>query len=391
MLNLLKSSRGITIIEVIVSAAMTMIVAVGIATMMTNSAQEQRKIILLDVLKNQKAKFEYVIRDQASWTVTLNSSANSAAIFTSLRNSSAVSTVGASYASPVKIALFDAAGYASMTTFLGPGETFGDGLTEKGAFCNTFSTVAGTDNCPISYRVMMGADCTGVSTSCANPQLKIVARLLYNPSSSGTLRNFANMIQAITGTDISDTVADGKYDASVKRTSASTNRSFRLYTSIASPAAGCATAGAGTCSTNIVAPIGAVHPQNWIEDYDTNSLVTASGTQNITFGETGYYSCTIAVPAFATTGFTARLRNTTGGSDIATASTTAGLWTQGMAVIDAKFNVTSTSDVYQVWQKCDALPGGSPSANNCTLGLATVYTVPATIMSMSCSKLDRSM
>jgi len=75
MLNFFKNNRGITLVEVLVSAGMTAIVSMGVATMMQNSMQEQRKAVLLDFLKSQKSKFEFLIRDQASWTQTIQSTA----------------------------------------------------------------------------------------------------------------------------------------------------------------------------------------------------------------------------------------------------------------------------------------------------------------------------
>jgi hypothetical protein len=395
MLNIFKNNRGITIVEVIVSAGMTAIVATGIATMMQNSATEQRKVVLLDTLKNQKQKFEYLVRDQASWTATVNNSNNSAALFNYIRSSSQVTVTGATYSSPIKVILTDAAGSWTMSNFLGPADTAGNGLTEKGQLCTNFSTVAGTDSCPISYRLLIGAECPASATTCGNPQLKVVARLVYSPSSSGTLDKFRALIQTISGSDIRDSVADGKYDASVKRTSSASNRSFRIH-ALWTPGVGatnCADGGGyGTCTT-----AAGVHPRTWSEDYDTNGLVdvTGGGGANIRFLETGFYGCTIAVPAFATKNFTATLRNiSSGGAIIATGTTNAGLWSLNTAVIEAKFMVTSTAHNYQVYQQCQEVAGGVGAAANCTLGfslLANYNATPQTVMSMSCYKLDRSM
>ena len=404
MLKIFMNNRGVTLIEVLVSAAMTAIVSLGIATMMQNSMKEQRKIVIMDTLKNQKQRFEFLIRDQAAWTQTVQNAANTPTLFNEIRSTSQITEVP--YSTPVKIILFDASGSSSSTTLLGPADTSGRGFTEKGAVCNGFdSTVGnGTDACPFSYKVMIGADCAA-GASCGSPQLKIVARLVYNPSPTGTLREYANLIQTISGTDISDTVSDGKYDASVKRTTSSVNRSFRIVAkhtpsgaptdcSAAPPAGG----GAGACSVGAWAthPVTAttVPGQGWSEDYDPNGLVTnPPASPNIRFTETGYYSCMISVPAFATQGFSISLYNSTSNTDIATGNTTAGLWAQATAIIDAKFNVTSTSHDFVIRQKCDALPGGTPSANNCTLGMSPSgsYAVAQVVVSMSCYKLDRSM
>jgi hypothetical protein len=394
MLKILKSKRGITIVEVIVSAGMTAIVATGIATMMSNSAMEQRKAVLLDTLKNNKQKFEFLIRDQASWTATLNNTNNSAAFFNYIRSASQVTVTGATYSSPIKIILTDAAGTWNMTNFLGPSDTSGNGLTEKGQLCTTFSTTAGTDACPISYRTLIGAECPASATTCGNPQLKIVARLVYNPGSTGTLHKFRELIQTITGSNIQDSTADGKYDASVKRTSSSANRSFRIVANATRTGVGpnwCTGGGYGSCTTSAT-----LHPLSWTEDYDLNGLVTAAGTQNVRFNETGFYGCTIAVPAFATKNFIATLRNAgAGGAVVATGTTNAGLWSLNTAIIEAKFNVTSTSHDYQIFQQCQEVPSGGTDAGiaNCSLGfsLSSAYGSSQTVMSWSCYKLDRSM
>ncbi|MBY0452981.1 MAG: hypothetical protein K2P92_08095, partial [Bdellovibrionaceae bacterium] len=77
---------------------------------------------------------------------------------------------------------------------------------------------------------------------------------------------------------------------------------------------------------------------------------------------------------------------------------TAGLWVQATAVIDAKFNVTSTATDYYIRQKCEATPVAPPpsvstEADNCTLGFgpASSYGSFVSIITISCYKMDRSM
>lgn len=404
MLKFFKNNRGVTLVEVLVSAGMTAIVSMGVATMMQNSMQEQRKVVMMDFLKSQKSKFEFLIRDQASWTNTVGSvTYNNLGIFNEIRANSSVTVVPST--APVKIVLLDAAGSPSGTQMLGPAETTGNGFTEKGVQCSTFNLAAGsgTDACPISYRTMISATCPS-GGSCANPQLKVVARLLYNPASTGTLNSFRSLISTVSPTtsiDISDTVNDGKYDAVVKRTSASVNRSFRVVVKWTPAAGGCASAGlggAGQCSS----AGSVVHPATTVDnslglglqkDYDPNNLVTLGNTAGtwgeIKFNETGYYGCMISVPAFATGGFTAFLH--TGATDVAYGSTTAGQWAQSSAIIDTKFNVTSTSAAYKIYEKCDNNQASSGAAY-CTLGMgASPYGGTPVLISMSCYKLDRSM
>ena len=42
-------------------------------------------------------------------------------------------------------------------------------------------------------------------------------------------------------------------------------------------------------------------------------------------------------------------------------------------ILDTKFNVQNTTDWYEIRQACDAVPGGTPSAANCSLGLTASY------------------
>lgn len=399
-MRILKSflnKKGVTLVEVMVSAAMTAIVSLGVATMMQNSFKEQRRIVLLDTLKNQKTKFESMIRDQAIWNATLNNAThNTETIFNQLRAASPVTEV--SYTTPVEYRLV----YTDNTlayNLLGPDDNTGThpGFTEKGQTCSTFSPATGNDDCPISYRLMIGADCT-TGTTCVNPQLKLVARLVFNPSSSGTLNSYRSFVAAVAGKDIRDNVTDSKYDAVVKRTATSVNRSFRIISRFTISSGGCAAAGGGTC-TNLSF---STHPRStangWYEDYDPHNLVTATegvGNASFSFNEMGYYGCVISAPAFATDLFTLGLvnftTNPTGSAPVGSAQVNAGKWSQATAVVDVKFSVNQTSNEFRVFQRCGDNLAAFPSAQNCTLGVYTDYYSTPTVISMSCYKIDRAM
>lgn len=404
-----NNNKGVGIIEVLIAAGLAAIVSVGIITMLQNMSIEQKKNILLTVLKEQKTRIEFLIRDQASWTQTINcsptstpvcSTYNSSALFNSLRASGSVAQVD--YTNPEKIILMDATGAVAMN-LLGPTDTTGNGFTETGGACAGFSTTTGTDSCPLSYRLLIGADCPGAAVSCSNPQLKIVARLLFSPSANGTLNRFRNLIAQVSGFSIEEppAIVDGRYDVVVKRTSSQINQFFVVsaYKSSAPPGAvtSCAVRGAGQCTTTP-----AIHPllttSGWTIDQNAYNLVSTSGP-NISFLDTGEYSCTIVVPAFATNGFSASLYKTSGApAVIAAATTVAGLWSQANVMIDAKFNVSSTADTYTIRQMCDAVPTasapfGDPTVGECSLGMVpfAVYgTINIKIISMTCNKLDRA-
>lgn len=411
MFNTVRNRRGMSLIEVLVSGAMTIIISMGVATMMQNSFKEQRRVVLLDTLRNQKVRIETMLRDQSIWNGTMNGNATAGIpIFQALKAGSETTTIP--LATPIKMQIFNADASIAYD-LLGPASMTGNGFTEKGTVCTTFNANpgSGNDECPFSYRVLLGAVCVSGSTAkCTNPQLKIVARLVFNPASNGSLANFVNLVSPVNTSSIADTIQDSKYDAVVKRTSTAVNRSFRIvsgFTPTGGAGTSCPTGGAGTCTTGVTPGLHSMTNRggvnNWRSDaavgaFDTYSLVTSSTTVNggFRFNETGFYGCLISVPAFATQGFTAYLY--AGATPVASSAITAGLWVQATAVIDAKFNVTSTSTDYFINQKCEAHPiAPAPSvateADNCTLGFgpASSYGSFVSIITVSCYKMDRSL
>jgi type II secretory pathway component PulJ len=392
MMKFLKNSKGLSVIEVLVAAGIGTVVSLGIATMIQNTMVEQKKTQLYATLGELKKRMTTMLQDPNSWRETLNGASNSGAVYVSMRSNSAVSEIA--YTSPVEIVIYDAAGNSAYDLFgtISSGTYSGSGFTLSGATCSTFSN-AGSDDCPISYKLLLAADCA-TGTSCTNPQLKIVARLMFNPSPTGPFQKFKGMlnIRDPLNNDITDGT-EGKYDVVVKRTATQINRYFRLATRVTGGSAGnCSTAGAGTCST--VASPGALHPHTatWTEVDDPYNLVSTS-SYSIVFANSGTYSCTFTVPAFATGGFRATLCRATGTTctnEIASAITTAGQWAMANAVINVKFNAVST-DQYRIFQRCDALPGGFPNADACTLGMNTSPYGTSDIVTANCFIVDTDM
>jgi type II secretory pathway pseudopilin PulG len=409
MLKQIMNTKGMSILEVMIAAGMAAIVSLGLATMMQNSMVEQKKSLLFNTLKEQKARIEFLLRDQNSWNQTVNCTNlttpacptyNSSAPFTTLRSNS--TTVSIPYATPVQYMIMDAAGALAMN-LLGPATMTGNGFTESGVACTTFNANAGAGNdaCPISYRLLIGATCPATG-SCVNPQLKLVGRLVFNPSPNGPLIRFKNLVPQVAGSSIADTVADGKYDAVVKRTASRVDRTFSLVSSVYGASAGCVTSGAGRCTegTLTVHPLPAQPANNYVIS-DTNGLVSATNA-GISFNENGLYSCLISVSAFATLGFTVDFTNISAnggaGVTVGSATTQAGYWAQTVAVMDIKFNVTQTvpgtPDVYVVRQMCEKTPVASgssdPNIDKCSLGMAAnTYPSGGTpIITINCYKAD---
>lgn len=382
------NSKGMSTTEVLVAAGLMAVVSLGVVTMMQNSAIEQKRQNLLNTLKELQARIQNVVRDQAAWEATIKNNTSTAC----LKNLTACSVTADT--APVKISLYDAAA-KQVFSLLDWSETGSNkpGFTESGASCSTFIAppAEGTDACPISYRLVVGFQCNS-GASCGNPQLKITARLIYNPSKGGYLNRFRSMIasgSSTTTNELADPTVDGKYDVAIRRTGAMLNRFFTLKMTKTSGASGCASAGVGTCNTSALT----LHPLSWDSTAvdDMYSLLTApvlsgAAVQYFQFKETGYYSCTAAVTAYGTMGFRAEIYNQTAGAVVASAATVAAPGAQSTAVIEDKFNVGSVSDRYILRAKCD-----SAAENQCSLGMSlNPYSNPTTIVSMTCYKFDKN-
>ncbi|MBY0553526.1 hypothetical protein K2P97_03285 [bacterium] len=404
------NNKGMSIVEVLVAAGLTSIVALGIATMVQNMMIEQKKITLFATLKELKLRIESTVRDQNSWTRTIRSATdNPSATFDSFRASTAVTVAGATYVAPQKIVLLDGAGNVAFN-LLDWADTGTAGFTETGATCNTF-TMAGSDACPISYRLVFATDCGGAAT-CFNPQLKVVARLVFRPAPGGTLNRFTNIIGVGNMTTIADGAGnDGKYDVSIRRTATQVNRSFKIAArkvsggaAVAYPgfASNCAANGAGAC-TAAVAP----HPATagpgtatagatgWYFPDGANALVTTNPAGTFTINEVGTYQCNISMSAFGSGGISAFLfRN---GAQLATGNSVAGKWSGSTVSFDTRFVHPTVGQAFDIRQQC---PSGPPTVisdpnadtaiNLCTLGMATEsYTLNGTdVVVVTCTKIE---
>lgn len=395
-----KNQKGFSITEVLVAAGLLSIISLGVAALMETMSKEQRRTTLFTALKDTKQRIEANIRDQTSWTNTLNDVASG--LPACIRANIACAVPGA----PIKIILKDAANNVAFNQ-LDWSDVGSNGFTANGAACNTFNggAGAGNDDCIYSYRLVYMFSCPGSASPCVNPLIKITGRLIFNPLPNGVYERYRNLI-AQGNLGVADTETDdGKYDASVRRTSATINRFFKVgMVKTGGAVSDCSAAGAGQCSTSLT-----IHPllfETSGPTFDnTFSLVTISGDRkSISFNQTGYYSCTANVTAFATQGFTASIVNTSSSPPnaiVGSATVIAGYWSQANAIVETKFNVDNTTDLYQIWQSCDNNNPQSQTGvtdpsyltiNLCTLGMnrAPYATNSTTIVSMSCYRLDRS-
>jgi hypothetical protein len=405
----LKNTKGVTIVQVMIGAGIASAVSLGVVQMMENTRRTQRKVQLLATLQDMKMQMENLIRDQAAFNNTIIF--NTGAPYDSLKSGSLVTEFSAT--SPVKMVLYDASGSdASKLDLLGPADTTGNGFTEKGTRCTTFNATPGSgdDKCPFSYRIMLSADCPittqVVETSCRDPQLKIVARLVYNPASTSNsvLRNWDKMIAQTDGWDISsDTV--GKYDVMIKRTASSIGRTFKISSYVTSGTSLCTVSGtmsltnvwgAGSCTVS-----SSVHPTTssfgWSKDSDPHTIVTTSAVSTgqmsrFRFNEIGSYICSVKAKAIDCDGFILELYNEDGATTVAYTSTVAPSFSETEARLDTTFNVGSVTDDYIIRQRCDR-PSANPSpsertsSSNCRLGFSATSQAFAPI-TVTCTKMD---
>ncbi len=390
---------------------MASIISLGVAQMMQTARQSQRRIQILATFAEMQTRINTLLLDQSAFNFTING--NSGSFYDSLKNGALVTET----ATPQKMIVYDGSGQATFN-LLGPSDNAGpyNGLTDKGTPCTTFYPTigSGNDDCPISYRIMAIADCgtpavtiavintMPAATTCTEPQLKIAARLIFNPSNANNnrvLNKYRNLV-AIPPADV--TSPAGKYDVLIKRTASSISRSFKLVSYVLGGVfgiGGCGTSlthGAGPCTT--LAMPGLIHPatisslttSGWVVEYDPNSLVTvnaAAGT--FTINEIGNYICSATGYAFATGTFYLNLM--VNGTVLASATTFASYVngsSEAMARLDTSFYVSALGNTYSLFQKCDAVT--VPAQCGTGISKSTSNTVHYPIVTLTCSKLDNA-
>ena len=409
ILAYLKSERGMSLVQVILAAGLMSLVSLGIVQMIIESRINTRRLALLRNLAEQKTRIETLFRDQAAFGQMTYY--NTGGMWASIKANTAVAETSTSRTNPVAFQIYDAGAVSDSYKFaIGPSQTTGTnlpGLTERLVPCNGFSPVAatGNDNCPISYRVMYAVDCpeSGV-TSCEEPNIKMVARLVFNPAPNGTLARWKTFIDQVPGFSLDTQDRDGKFDAVVIRTPSAISKSFVLRAYIPAgrngqtscPSAtttvcgGCDT-GVGIC--NFAGPDpGGIHPRivsmtvvsNPFGLLDETSNWTVSGTWR--FGKTGNYTCTAKGTAYQTLTTIFQFRETSGGSlGSSTLYATAG--SEVAATVVSNFYVNDTTKNYTLYAWCPQLT--APTQTVCNLGWAKGNpTVKTSVLEIKCDRND---
>jgi Tfp pilus assembly protein PilE len=406
--GLKKNKKGFSIVQVLVAAAITSVVSLGVVSMMESSRKMQRRTSLMSTLNDLRARIETNLRDQTAFNNTING--NSTSPFAQLKTSSLVTENTAT--TPVKFKMYDPAGLAWDMLGTAASDTAGpySGFSEKGTPCTTFSPVLGSgkDECPISYRFLVWANCPkGTDTTCKDPQLTLVARLVYNPSTAGssTLNQWRNVIQQVSGSSLLS--APDKFDVQIVRTASSISKTFQLSASVNPTLGGSAVAcdtsattntGGGQCST-----AGAqVHPltkystssgEGLIVESDQSGLLTAvsSGTGQFTIKTPGTYKCIAIAKAFSTHMTLSLYNVTTSTAVTGSALALAGQYAEADARLEVSFNVTAADSVFRLNQECD-----NNTLKSCTLGFTKNlggYSATADsnrLVTITCERVDVS-
>jgi hypothetical protein len=398
--RLINNKRGVSIIQVLMAAGMTSIVSLGVVQMIENSRRMQRRTTLMSALNDVKARLETNMRDQIAFQNTVNG--NGIPPWSQMAAQSNVTETTLS--TPSQFVLFDAGGRSWNLLGVAASDSTStryNGFTEKGGDCSDFNPVLGygSDNCPISYRLLVVADCSSPgATSCRDPNLLMVARLVFNPAStsSSTMNTWRGLIPQAAGSSL--ITPSEKYDAEVRRSASKVNKGFFLSASVSptgavvlcdTGASSQTNTGGGTCNSSGWSrhPIQHVrtHSAGWQEESDAHSLVNVfPSTGFIQFTETGFYRCTIVAKAFSTN-LTIRMVNVSSTGVVSGSGTVIlGTYSEGEARMDVTFNVTNKEHAYTIEQRCS-----SAAMNSCTLGFAKDgYAAPERILTMSCDRWD---
>lgn len=368
----LKNQKGFGILQVLAGMSMMFLIIYGVMSILSYSARKQKQDLIIANLQELQAKIEYLLNDKESWKNTLNDSANSS--MSCLLNTATVCTAGAK---PIKrlnaaLDLNNPLGNVfvdNLPDWNTPTYPSG-GFTEAGEYCTSFNgnPGAGNDACPFSYKIIWEPIAAE-----ADPGFRIVARLIFNPSSSflgrmpirlGVMTNsVANDLTAITDTtqvdstkkamsgDISDSkrqIKDpklGKYDVVVWRTANSNVQSFRVETKVT-----------GSCSSALTARTG------WVATKDPFRLISANGT-DIIFNKMGTYDCDVVANAYAVNSFQVQLFNVTKNLEVGSGSSFAAAGTQSAVDFNIDFTLDDSSPLpphtFQIKQSCETSTSGN--------------------------------
>jgi type II secretory pathway pseudopilin PulG len=387
----IKSNKGFSITEVMVASGLISIISIGVINLISNMQKEQRRNVLLQVLTSKKVQIENLIKNQTSWTNTISAATNTNMACLRLQKrcdgsdtlaptnmvDNALNDVFRN-STTREIALYDS---TSTTVPFANGRQSSNtsGFTESGQTCTGFSynPATGNDACPIGYVINWRA-----TTNAINPQIYVVAKLVYNPSNASPFKKFLNASDIV-----NDSKLNNKYDVNIIRTATTTSKTFVVNSSgLTSAGSDCDRGGFGTCASGLGTSYVGYTEGLTGTDGDVHDIVAATGNAatHFTIKETGSYKCTVTTYAFATNGVTALLMSGTPAAPISVLGTTSSMasnmsWGYATIIMQATFDVPTVPLNVFVKQICDTTPSTNPSPlrsgevniNKCALGFAT--------------------
>jgi type II secretory pathway pseudopilin PulG len=372
--------RGVSLVEVLVAAAMIAGLAITLATIQQRAAEANRAAALQQTAQDLKARMLQALADQRAWDATINAAANSnAASGTSTEPLQCVrhqlNCYATSAAAPFTI--YDSAGailFANVATGAGGSQR---GFNARGEVCNTFNETAATGDSTCVFATQVSRTFICPSTTCINPQINISITLMYRPLNNKPL---ASLDMA-------------KYSVSnFVRGAKALTKSFSVSHQVTTTS-GSGGVGGGNCD-------GANGTVNrlWTTETDPFDMVTVdtsiTGTGVVAFNSStgiGTFKCRASATFFGVGAYTINLKK---GSTIV--GTTSGIaraatsWLQSTASLDTIFTTSIGESIFleQVCENPNWGVGGWQGAQQFAQGVGVSPYGLTTFATLICSRLD---
>ncbi len=193
--RMLGKNSGMSLVEVMVSVSILGIVSMGFSSYFSVLKSQHKKLESQVISTLAIAKVKELIKNEAKWAETLNSSTN--------YNQLKCLKIKTDYLSVCTEGVlktgsdFDGLNFyeknASGNTVLvysSKATTSLWGINWEGDFCQGYDAVNGNDDCPFRITTELSLQCSNVVPDCKIRNLHIVGRLLYRPSSGRMQMNF---------------------------------------------------------------------------------------------------------------------------------------------------------------------------------------------------------